>query len=89
MFKVVALNSTCLVEETPQQNGVVKRKHQHIVEIGLIMSFHTNRTLSLWVEVFSMTLYLINRLPSLVLQNESPYKKLYKRHPNYTGLWVL
>lgn len=37
---------------TPQQNGVAKRKHMHIVETGLTILFHTNLTLTLWVEAF-------------------------------------
>ena len=71
---------------TPQQNGVAERKHRHIVETLLTISFHTNMPLSLWVEVFSIVVYLINRLPSLVLLNENPYQKLYKRNPDYNGL---
>ena len=83
----IELHVFCL--GTPQQNGVAERKHRHIVETRLTISFHTNMPLSLWVEVFSIVVYLINRLPSLVLLNENPYQKLYKRNPDYNGLWVL
>ena len=55
----------------------------------LTMLFHANLPLSLWVDVFLTTVYLINRLPYSVLQYESAYHKLYKRHPNYKGLRVL
>lgn len=74
---------------TPGQNSVAERKHQHIVEMGLTKIFHANMPLSLWVDVFLTTVYLINRLPSSILNNESPYYKLYNRHPDYRGLRVL
>lgn len=74
---------------TPEQNGTTERKHRHIVEIGLTMMFHANIPLPLWVEVFLTAVYLINRLPLSTLKNESPYFKLFKRHPQYNGLRVI
>ncbi|PNY13707.1 putative copia-type protein, partial [Trifolium pratense] len=74
---------------TPEQNGTAERKHRHIVEIGLTMMFHANIPLPLWVEVFLTAVYLINRLPLSTLNNETPYFKLFKRHPQYSGLRVI
>ena len=45
---------------TPAQNGVVERKHRHIVETGLTLLFHANLPKAVWVESFSTTAYLIN-----------------------------
>ena len=53
---------------TPEQNGVVERKHRHIVEMGLTMLFNAKLPLSLWVDAFHTVVYLINRLPSMVLK---------------------
>lgn len=39
-----------------------------------------------WVEALSTAVYLINRLPSQVLNWESPYFRLYHEHPNYLDL---
>ena len=44
--------------------------------------------LSLWVEAFLTVVYLISRPPSLVLQNDSPYYRLFNRLPNYYCLRV-
>lgn len=74
---------------TPEQNGIAERKHRHIVETGLTMMFHANIPLPLWVETFLTAVYLINRLPLSTLNNESPYFKLFKRHPQYNGLRVI
>ena len=43
---------------TPQQNGVVKRKHRQIVETSLAMLHKTNLPLSYWSYAFSTTVYL-------------------------------
>lgn len=74
---------------TPEQNGVAERKHRHIVETGLTMLFHANIPLFLWTEIFLAAVYLINRMPTSVLLNDSPYSKLYGKEPNYRSLRVI
>jgi hypothetical protein len=39
-----------------------------------------------WVEALSTAVYLINRLPSQVLDLESPYFRLHQKHPSYSSL---
>jgi hypothetical protein len=39
-----------------------------------------------WVEALSTAVYLINRLPSQVLNFDSPYYRLYHQHPSYLNL---
>jgi hypothetical protein len=39
-----------------------------------------------WVEALSTAVYLINRLPSQVLNFDSPYYHLYHQHPSYLNL---
>ena len=67
---------------------MVERKHRHIVETGLTILFHANLPLHLWVESFSTTVYLINRLPSPGLNNVTPYYHIHNRNPDYGGLRV-
>ncbi len=45
---------------TPEQNGIAKRKHRHIVETDLTMLFHAQLPKNLWVEAFNTAVYLIN-----------------------------
>uniref|UniRef100_A0A251UMJ3 Putative ribonuclease H-like domain-containing protein n=1 Tax=Helianthus annuus TaxID=4232 RepID=A0A251UMJ3_HELAN len=68
---------------TPQQNGRVERKHRHIVETGLAMLFHAHLPTKYWVDAFSSAVFIINRLPSSILQGKSPFELLYKQKPNY------
>lgn len=71
---------------TSQQNGRAERKHRHIAEFGMTLLAQAKMPLHYWWEAFSMELYLINRLPSLVTQNESPYSLLFRKEPDYNSL---
>jgi hypothetical protein len=73
---------------TAAQNGLAERKHRHIVETGLALLAHSHLPLSYWVDAFTTAVYLINRLPTSVLQHQSPYVKLLHKNPDYTFLKV-
>lgn len=73
---------------TPEHNGVIERKHRHIVKTGLTLLFHANLPKALWVEAFSTAVYLINRLPSSALAMNTPFHKLYGKYPDYCSLKV-
>ena len=42
--------------------------------------------LSFWWDAFNTAVYLINRLPTLLLNNQSPMRKLYHQEPDYSFL---
>jgi histone deacetylase 1/2 len=71
-----------------QQNGSAEQKNRHIVEVGLCLLAHASMPLKYWDEAFLTVVYLINRLPSKVIHNLSPTKKLFKEPPNYSFLRV-
>ncbi|KAG7589577.1 GAG-pre-integrase domain [Arabidopsis suecica] len=74
---------------TPQQNGLAERKHRHLIELGLSMMCHSRMPMKYWVEGFYTANFLINLLPSSVLQdNKSPYEVLIGHKPDYTSLRV-
>jgi hypothetical protein len=73
---------------TPQQNGLAERKHRHIVDTGLALLAQSHLPLSYWVDAFNTATYLINRLPTNVLKNQSHYFKLLHKHPDYSFLKV-
>ena len=73
---------------TPQQNGISERKHRHIVETGLALLAQSHLHTKYWVDAFNTAVYLINRLPTPILHNVSPFFKLLQIQPNYSLLKV-
>jgi hypothetical protein len=73
---------------THQQNGSVERKHRHIVETGLALLAHASMPIKFWDEAFLTATYLINRLPTRVIDNMCPLERLFNSPPNYSLLRV-
>ena len=74
--------------ETPQQNGVVEIKHQHILNITTTLIFQSNLPKLFWNFSVSHVVFLLNRLPSKVLHYKSPYDILYDSSPDLTSIKV-
>lgn len=73
---------------TSEHNGLAERRHRHIVETGLALLHHANLPNTYWSYAFSTAVYLINRLPTPVLNLSSPYASLFGTAPNYTKLKI-
>ncbi|KAM0005355.1 putative RNA-directed DNA polymerase [Helianthus debilis subsp. tardiflorus] len=73
---------------TPEQNGVAERRHRHVVETGLALLHHAHLPTSFWSHAFQAATYLINRLPTTILNNKSPYEVLFNVAPNLNHLDV-
>lgn len=71
---------TCV--ETPQQNGVVERKHQHILNVARSLLFHSNIPLNLWNFCIQHAVHIINRLLSPLLKSKCPYEILFSQPPS-------
>ncbi|KAL0305392.1 UNVERIFIED_CONTAM: Retrovirus-related Pol polyprotein from transposon RE1 [Sesamum radiatum] len=67
---------------SPQQNGVVERKHKHLLQIARALMFQSHLPSMFWTEAILIATYLINRLP--VLNWKTPYEILYGKPVNYT-----
>jgi hypothetical protein len=79
------LHQTSCVE-TPQQNSVVERKHRHILNTTRCLLFESRIPNSYWSYVVSHAVHLINRLPTPVLKNSSPYEILFGKQPDLHDL---
>lgn len=73
---------------TPEHNGLLERKHRHIVETGLTLLTKSSMPKIYWPYAFATAVYLINRLPTPVISLSSPYHQLFGNPPNYDKLCV-
>ena len=71
--------SSC--NNTPQQNRLAERKNKHLLEVAQALLFTTKVPKYLWGEAILPTTYLINRMPSKVLNFETPLKNFHKFYP--------
>jgi len=71
---------------TPQQNSVVERKHQHVLNVTRSLLFQSNLPKSYWSYAVNHVVHLINRMPSAILKDKSPYGMLYQKPPTYLDL---
>uniref|UniRef100_A0A803NPY8 Integrase catalytic domain-containing protein n=1 Tax=Cannabis sativa TaxID=3483 RepID=A0A803NPY8_CANSA len=72
--------------KTSEQNGRAERKHRHITEMGLTLLAHSGLDFSYWWHAFHTAVFLINRLPTPVLNYSSPTESLLGQVPDYTIL---
>jgi len=64
---------------TPQQNGVAERKNRHLVETTRTRLIHGGVPQCFWGDTILSACYLINRMPSSVLENKIPHSILFPK----------
>lgn len=73
---------------TPQQNGLVERKHRHLLNCARALRFHSALPLIFWGDYLLTAAYLINRTPTAVLGYKSPYEVLFGCVPDYDNMRI-
>ncbi|PKU63100.1 putative mitochondrial protein [Dendrobium catenatum] len=75
---------TCLY--TPEQNGVVERKHRHILDTARTMLHYSSTPYCYWTEALTTAVHLINRLPSHTTWQKTPLQLMFNIKPDYKHL---
>jgi len=74
-YKGIIHQKTCI--ETPEQNSIVQRKHQHILNVTRVLLVQANLPPIFWHFVVLHVVLLINCIPTPLLKNMTPYGRLY------------
>lgn len=74
---------------TPQQNGLVKRKHRSLLNVARALRFHSSVPINLWGDCILSAAHILNRTPSTQLNGLTPYEVLFFQPPIFTELKVL
>jgi histone deacetylase 1/2 len=68
--------------------GAIERRHKQIVEVELSLLSHSKLPQQFWEDAFLTATYIINRLPTPILNKTSPYEIVYGHTPDYHFLKV-
>lgn len=76
--------TTC--SHRPPQNARVERKHRHMLEVARALKLQSGLPNSYWGDCILASACIINRIPSTVLNNVSPYEVLFRKAPDHNEL---
>jgi transposase InsO family protein len=71
---------------SPQQNGVVERRNQTVVEMARCLLKSTRVPARFWGEAVKTAVYLLNRAPTKSLNNQTPFEAWFGRKPGVKHL---
>jgi transposase InsO family protein len=73
---------------TPQQDGIVERRNCTVMSTTRSILHVMNMPQVFWAEAVRHAVYVLNRLPTKVLKNQTPYEALTGRKPRLDHLRV-
>lgn len=85
-FSGIMHQVSCLY--TLEQNGLVERKHHHLLETTKTLLKTASLSYKFWLEVLYAAVYLINRMPSYSINHKTPYQLLYGKKLVYSHFKV-
>ena len=88
-LKEKGIHHQSICVNTPQQNGIVKRKNKHLLEVARAIIFSMNVPRYFWVEAVLIAFYLINQMPTKILKYSTPlecFQKIFPLSRMYSNL---
>nr|GEV03937.1 hypothetical protein [Tanacetum cinerariifolium] len=87
-YESVGIFHQKLVPRIPQQNGVVERQNQTLVEAARTMLIFFKALMFLWAKAVATTCYTQNRSLIHTRRNKTPYELVHNKKPDLTLLHV-
>ena len=78
-FQRIGITHQVSCPHAHHQNGSAERKDRHIVEVGLALLANASMSLMFWDEAFLTATFLINILPSKVIDFDTLAQRLLKK----------
>ncbi|KAD4179873.1 hypothetical protein E3N88_28464 [Mikania micrantha] len=73
---------------TPQQNGIVERRNRTVMSTTRSILNAMKMPQEFWAEVVRHSIYVLNRLPTKILKDQTPYEALKGNKPRVDHLKV-
>nr|GFC48316.1 retrovirus-related Pol polyprotein from transposon TNT 1-94 [Tanacetum cinerariifolium] len=85
-FDIIGISHQMSSVRTPQQNGVVERRNQTLVEAARTMLIFSRAPLFLWAEAIATACFTQNRFIINRRFNKTPYELINGRKPDISFL---
>jgi hypothetical protein len=70
------------------QHGCAERKHRHLIDTTLALLAESSLPQKFWEDACLTSCYLLNRMPTPLLNNQSPFENLFHQVSDYKFLKV-
>ncbi|GJX56391.1 retrovirus-related pol polyprotein from transposon TNT 1-94 [Tanacetum coccineum] len=87
-YENVGISHQTSIARTPQQNGIVERQNQTLVEAARTMLIFLKAPLFLWAEAINTACYTQNRSLICLRYNKTPYEMMHYKKPDLSFLHV-
>ncbi|GJS03878.1 retrovirus-related pol polyprotein from transposon TNT 1-94 [Tanacetum coccineum] len=87
-YEHVGISHKTSVARTPQQNGVVERRNNTLIEAARTMLIYAKALLALWAEAVATACYTQNQSIIRRRYGKTPYEILHERKPDLSYLYI-
>nr|GEW78395.1 hypothetical protein [Tanacetum cinerariifolium] len=87
-YEDIGISHQTSVARTPQQNSVVERRNQTLVEVARTMLIFSKALLFLWAEAINTTCYTQNRSLIRLGYNKTPYELMHDKKLDLSFIYV-
>nr|GEU73735.1 retrovirus-related Pol polyprotein from transposon TNT 1-94 [Tanacetum cinerariifolium] len=87
-YENVGISHQTSIARTPQQNGIIKRRNQTLVEVAHTMLIFSKAPLFLWAKAINIICYTQNCSLICIRYNKTPYKLMQDKKPELSFFHV-